>query len=529
MSPPRHPSRLPPSGPERERLRARGQFWTPAWVADAMVAYVLAGQASEVFDPAVGEGAFFRAVRRTASGRSVRLAGCELDPDVLGAALASGVSAEDLARVQMRDFVLDPPPRLEAVVANPPYLRHHRLSPDLKGQLKAFGREATGRALDARTGFHVFFLLRALTLLEAGGRLAFIVPADTVEGVSAGPLWTWASRRYALEGVVTFTPRATPFPGVDTNPVILLIRHAEPCPEIRWARCLEPESPDLSAWIRSGFHDVGPSLEVRSRGLEEALSTGLSRPPRATAPSRWVLADVARVVRGIATGANDFFFLTRARARELDLPEPVLTRAIGRTRDLPPDQDTVTLDTLDALEASGRPTVLLSLDATPPDALPASVRAWLEEGVRLGVPSRPLIARSRRPWYRMETRSPPAFLFAYLGRRHTRFLRNEAGVVPLTGFLCVYPHASDPASLEALWKILVHPETVANLSDVGKSYGSGAIKVEPRALERLALPDHVVEAAGLDIPHGPAHSPGWAPRRAPGVVSGNARRRPERT
>jgi hypothetical protein len=32
---------------------------------------------------------------------------------------------------------------------------------------------------------------------------------------------------------------------------------------------------------------------------------------------------------------------------------------------------------------------------------------------------------------------------------------------------------------------------------VGKSYGDGAIKVEPRALERLPLPTRVVRAAGL--------------------------------
>ena len=41
---------------------------------------------------------------------------------------------------------------------------------------------------------------------------------------------------------------------------------------------------------------------------------------------------------------------------------------------------------------------------------------------------------TRNPWYNMEKRENPEFLFAYLGRRNTRFIRNEAGVVPLTGF-----------------------------------------------------------------------------------------------
>ncbi|MGI8687554.1 MAG: hypothetical protein ACR2M3_03150 [Thermomicrobiales bacterium] len=116
----------------------------------------------------------------------------------------------------------------------------------------------------------------------------------------------------------------------------------------------------------------------------------------------------------------------------------------------------------------------------------------------MGLDRRPLIA-TRNPWYKMEIRSVPPFLFAYLGRRNARFIRNVAEVVPLTGFLCIYPHQCDAVSLSALWAVLQHPDTVANLARVGKSYGSGAIKVEPRALERLPLPEHVVEAAGLQM------------------------------
>ncbi|KAF5437760.1 hypothetical protein C5S35_02435 [Candidatus Methanophagaceae archaeon] len=45
--------------------------------------------------------------------------------------------------------------------------------------------------------------------------------------------------------------------------------------------------------------------------------------------------------------------------------------------------------------------------------------------------------------------------------------------------------------------ILKHPDTSKNLSLVGKSYGGGAIKVEPRALEKLPLPDHLIKKIDL--------------------------------
>ena len=41
-----------------------------------------------------------------------------------------------------------------------------------------------------------------------------------------------------------------------------------------------------------------------------------------------------------------------------------------------------------------------------------------------------------------KTRTARVF-FAYLGRREVRYIRNEAGVIPLTCLLCVYPHLKD--------------------------------------------------------------------------------------
>ena len=179
---------VPRTGPARESLREKGQFWTPEWIADAMVAYVLTGETNTIFDPAVGAGAFFRSAKALAakSNRPIRLSGSELDPDTLRQARIHGLTADDLRHVEINDFVLQPPrDPLKAIVANPPYIRHHRLSSAVKTQLRALGTQLIGRPLDGRAGLHVYFLLRALQLLSPNGRLAFIVPADTCEGVFA--------------------------------------------------------------------------------------------------------------------------------------------------------------------------------------------------------------------------------------------------------------------------------------------------------------------------------------------------------
>lgn len=498
----RRHQKLPASGPKREALRERGQFWTPDWVAEAMVAYVLAGASKSVFDPAVGGGAFLRAAKALEKhiGRRINLLGTELDAEALRQARESGLSERDLSRVEMRDFVLHPPRGpFSAIVANPPYIRHHRIPASTKNELRALGVRLLGRALDGRAGLHVYFLLRALHLLDPeGGRLAFIMPADTCEGIFAPRLWQWITSHYCLDAVVTFDAQASPFPGVDTNAIIFMIRSSITTRHFLWARCTQAGTDELKRWTLSNFsYRPKPDLMVLRRELAEALTTGLSRPPAEGPVSGTLLAEFATALRGIATGDNEFFFLTATQAQSLGIPRKFLVSAVGRTRDVVGDE--ITQRTLDGLEAAGRPTLLFCPDGRSKSVFPESVRRYLGEGERRGLHQRPLIA-SRSPWYKMEVRKVPPILFAYLGRRSARFIRNLAGVVPLTGFLCIYPRSPASGFIDKLWRVLSHPETIANLSLVGKSYGSGAIKVEPRALERLPLPDAVVAEAGLEPP-----------------------------
>jgi hypothetical protein len=435
-----------------------------------------------------------RAARSHRRGRNLALRGFEIDPGVRAAAGAAGLAADDLAAVALRDFLDDPPEgRFPAIVANPPYLRHHRLPAERKARLAAFAAETLGERLDGRAGLHVHFLVRALTLLAPGGRLAFIVPADVCEGVFAPALWRWIAREFRVDGVVAFAPEATPFPGVDTNPLILLIRKARPGRRLFWAVCTAAVSPGLRDWLDRRVPDDRPrlGLRVESRTLVEGLATGLSRPPAGKSPGSAKLGEFARVVRGIATGANRFFLLTRRQANELGLSPAFLRPAISRTRDVA--GDSLTSADLDALDAAGRPTLLFAPDGRALDAFPRAERAYLAAGAAAGLPERPLIA-TRRPWYRMERRDPPPILFAYLGRRRARFVRNLAGALPLTGFLVVSPRSDDPAFVAALWDALRRDDVAAGLAGVGKSYGGGAIKVEPRALERLPIPPDAAAA-----------------------------------
>lgn len=223
------------------------------------------------------------------------------------------------------------------------------------------------------------------------------------------------------------------------------------------------------------------------------MDTGLSRPKQQNNNFKYHLGDFATVMRGIASGANEFFFLTRKQAQELQIPNNFLKLTVGRTRDI--NNNIITKKNILELEEKGRPTLLLSINENMKN-FPKSIIDYLNKGEKLGLQNRSLI-KQRKPWYKMENREIPPLLFAYLGRRNSRFIKNEAGVIPLTGFLCVYTKKRDNNYVNALWEILNHPQTLKNLQLVGKSYGSGAIKVEPRNLERLPISEELIKKYSL--------------------------------
>jgi hypothetical protein len=154
----------------------------------------------------------------------------------------------------------------------------------------------------------------------------------------------------------------------------------------------------------------------------------------------------------------------------------------------------LTDEDLNALDNAGRPTYLLSIDAST--KMTEELKAYLKIGEDSGL-SKGALVSARKNWFFMEKREHVPILFAYLGRRNTRFIRTRCEIAPLTGFLCVYPlQGIDP---DMLCVALNHPSTILELAKVGKSYGDGAIKVEPGGLRKLIVPFEAIRASGIKI------------------------------
>jgi len=252
----------------------------------------------------------------------------------------------------------------------------------------------------------------------------------------------------------------------------------------------------VTGWYLKGINfDEAPSslsaLEASGSRVdlkkEELLPSAKWEPllqgKRHTEKPGWVpLEELATFRRGIATGSNSFFLLSKQRLEELGMGLDRCWPCVGRASDVKGlIYRTADFDT--AVAAGGR-LYLLNLS----DPLSEAEKHYVENGEKQSLTSRFLL-KQRRPWYSMEQRKVAPIWSAVFGRGDLKFVFNEAAVRSLTNFHCIYPHASDPTFHKALTLCLNTGGSRESSKMHGRVYGGGLNKFEPHDLKSIQVPD----------------------------------------
>jgi adenine-specific DNA-methyltransferase len=471
----------------REDRYALGQYFTPSAIADFMSGLVSAFGAESVLDPAIGAGALLSSLPT-----STRIEGFDISP-ICVALASAGLAARGFrnANVSKADFLAGPDlfashaadKKFDAVICNPPYMRHHLLNKDEKRRLTSHYGARFNVALSSLSTNYVYFFLEALDRLREGGLLVFITPADFLDTRFGEGLKKALATHTTIDEVLLFNRDELAFAGVLTTSAITVARKRPPTAR-HVVRFHEATLNDNGVVRRKGNERVAKELDATDRwvtyfGEREAhLSELTKNRPKA-------LSDYIRVRRGMATGSNEFFVLSQSVVDEWGIEDKYLLPVVASARDLPDDE--LTVQAWEALRDRGRPCWVLSVNE-PLEALKdTNVRRYLEHGVKQGVHER-FNCRTRNPWYKPENVAPPDIIITYMNRGRTRFVRNSAGCrvmsVFLNGFLL------DPATdVQSLLEALNAPETSILVEKLGRTYGGGLGKIEPRELAALPIPE----------------------------------------
>jgi predicted RNA methylase len=444
-----------------------------------MLEWVLNQAPDRLIDPGCGSGRFAAAAIRR--HRELRVVAIDLDPcaTLLTRAALAVLGARATTVLQADYTALDLPPigGRTAFVGNPPYVRHHDLSPAAKAWAVSAGRQLQ-QGVSALSGLHVHFYLATALSARPGDVGCFVTSSEWLD-VNYGA----AVRHLLLDGlggqsIHLIDPRAVPFEDAMATATIACFIVGSTPPTIRLHSVAEPsELRDLNLG-----HPVERTLLERTQRWGSVVSRRPNEGPDSGDLAR--LGFIARVHRGLVTGSNEFFVLTRKRAGELGIAEwcrPAISsaeeilRSGGVIRDRP--ERRLLLDVPANVDRSAYPRLdaYLRRGEQPNGAEPAISQRY--------------IPRHRRPWWYLGRITPPPIVASYMARQAPSFALNPNRLALLNIAHGIYPRENiSPARLVAALNAIRD-----TFRGSGRTYHGGLEKFEPREMESLLVP-----MAGLD-------------------------------
>ncbi len=473
---------------ERPTRKELGQWFTPEPVVDLALSLVLsnASKTAQVLDPSCGDGVFLRRARAQGVGED-RLTGVDIDAQALKHARAQLPRATLLHR---DFFCVDTAqlPRADVIVGNPPYVRQERIGADGKEHIVAsllrdwptLGRDALA-SLVGRSDLAAPFVLHLLRHLAPGGVAALVLSSAFFDSAYGAEFWRLAEQIASLRLVVD-APAERWFEDAAVHTVIALFDAAPSDVPLRLARLTEPTAAVAAKLVE------GASLAEVADIRETPRNDRPSWVAALRASAEWLefadlaqehlvpLGELAKVRRGMTTGANEVFYLTRAQAQEHGLEpgflQPLLT-ARGRG-----GQGAILVDPGELMQhilMVGRD---CQLDDYP--VLQQYLASFTDAPARRTL-------RNREPWWSLQTRPSHVFLCKAYGERFAQPF-SEVPLLADQRMYCLRPNRDvDPELLSAL--LNATPTSLA-LESLGRaSMGLGALEWTVADVARLPVLD----------------------------------------
>lgn len=473
---------------ERNRM---GQFATPTALAEEVLRHAIGllptREKISFLDPAIGTGAFYSALLKTApKTRIAKATGFEIDPHYGKPAVK--LWKEYGLETKLADFTkAKPDTRFNLVICNPPYVRHHHMQNEEKVRLQLRTLEATGMKLSGLAGLYCHFLGLTHGWMSDDGIAVWLIPSEFMD-VNYG----LAVKKYLLERVTLlhihrFDPNDVQFADALVSSAVVCFKNAPP-----------PKGHEVTFTFGGTLGAPHTARRVSAQALREEPKW--TRFPASDVRQHGgvpVLSDFFKIKRGIATGDNGYFILSEEDIVKRGLPLDAFTPILPSPRYLQEDEVKARRD--------GTPDIvrrLFLLDTKLSEAEIAkrspALAAYIEEGKAQGLHER-YLCKHRALWYGQEHRPPAPIVCTYLGRgdsksgRPFRFIRNDSRATVANVYLAMYPTpllnrglSREPQLMHRVWSALnaLMPD---QLLGEGRVYGGGLHKLEPRELANVPV------------------------------------------
>ena len=449
-----------------------------------------------MLEPSAGDAAFLIAavarLRELAPNVETRpkVDGVEIHAESARRALERVWEAGGEARICHSDFfALEPNPIYDAVIGNPPFIRYQ----DFSGESRVRSRAAAlrgGVALSGLASSWAAFVIHSAMCLKPGGRLGLVLPAELLSVNYAAPVRRFLFNRFRDVQLVLFDEQV--FAEAEADVVLLLADGFQEGPA-RHATIRQSKNAAGLASLASGLIWTPADTAAKwTSGLVDPMA--IESLQTLQAQGLFVRLDTwGDTTLGIVTGNNKYFTLSPQRVKELGLRRDEVLRlsppGSAHLRGLNLSESMLT-----KLGEEGRATHLF-YPGTPPS--PAAEK-YIEDGHRTGVDTA-YKCRVRKIWYQVPLVQVADLLLTCMNADTPRLTTNDAGAHHLNSVHGVYISSKHrDIGRELLPVASLNSVTLLHAEMVGRAYGGGILKIEPKEADAWFMPSPALLLARAD-------------------------------
>ena len=450
-----------------EHRKKYAQFFTPEQISDFMASWILNGKKGkiDILEPAFGLGVFSRSLCKL--NPQVRVVGYDIDKIIFSYANQNfATSQHDVCIINENYITASWTEKFDGIICNPPYLKFHDYDNSTLIQLV---NSKLHIRLNGFTNIYTLFLLKSIYQMKQGARMAYIIPSEFLNSDYGVEVKRALVQSGVLRHVIIVDFTQCAFDDALTTACILLCENDTRSDSIHFSKInnVAELTSSLSEYKTYTSHQLNPEVKWKQyyEGTKSSKYNNLV--PFST---------FAKVSRGIATGANDYFTFKASKIDLYNIPENNFRKCICHASDV--RNLIFTEEDFRSLANHDKTVFLFNACENEKEF---HVQNYIVLGEELGV-NKKYLTSSRTPWYALENRQPSSIWVSVFNRDGLRFVQNKAGVYNLTTFHCVYN--SGIIDTDILFTYLVTNVAKEIFLDNSRQYGNGLVKFEPNDLNK---------------------------------------------
>ena len=483
-------------GPHRKKELAA--FYTPKGLTDIICEWAIKSADCSILEPSFGGCGFLRSARDRlqflgSQAPAKQIYGCDIDPAAFGHLGRLFETPVDLDHFHEGDFLEGNYPehwdgKFELVIGNPPYLPYRKISHSIREKVLP-SLAANGLKLERRASLWAYFVAISTLLTRTNGRMAWVLPSSFLHANYSKNLRSFILKHFDRVMAFELQERQFLLEGTEEKSIVLLAegkfasRDQSALSDIPLARCVGVK--DLARNIQDW---ESGTLQVHSLCGTSVLGA-LTKGPLdifnqlESDPSCSLLGDLLQVRIGLVTGNNKYFLIDDETRKSIGIPARELSRILPRFQ----FAEGLHFDLQDyqkLLDINGKG-YLVSAD--PSKKMSEEMEKYL-----LSYPESQKATCStfkKRPiWCLIEDSRKPDAFFPVMQHRGPRLVLNPSALNCTNSVHRAY-FLGKP---DRITKKLISISLLSTFSQIsaeisGRSYGSGALKHEPREAEKIKV------------------------------------------